>query len=175
MRFTVLMFVCFNLNLLECKSESVATSNGFEDCFNLNLLECKFVRPHQKNGCCVRVLISTYWNVNLSRFLFCFFQAVVLISTYWNVNTAKDMYSCIEAGFNLNLLECKFPYLSLQNLHLSRFNLNLLECKSASLIDGPDIVLRFNLNLLECKSIRAFAKCRGIYVLISTYWNVNIS
>ena len=107
MRFTVLMFVCFNLNLLECKSESVATSNGFEDCFNLNLLECKFVRPHQKNGCCVRVLISTYWNVNLSRFLFCFFQAVVLISTYWNVNTAKDMYSCIEAGFNLNLLECK--------------------------------------------------------------------
>ena len=56
--------VCFNLNLLECKS-----SNGFEDLsefegFNLNLLECKWAASQIKKGDTV-VLISTYWNVNI--------------------------------------------------------------------------------------------------------------
>ena len=54
-------------------------------CFNLNLLECKsghsdsYPQAHW-------VLISTYWNVNFSRKAIQCAKNFVLISTYWNVN-----------------------------------------------------------------------------------------
>ena len=57
--------------------------------FNLNLLECKsvyqtsFATPS-------RVLISTYWNVNLESHAEVIGKIEVLISTYWNVNFSFD-------------------------------------------------------------------------------------
>ena len=56
-----------------------------------------------------RVLISTYWNVNLSIENLNFLIFHVLISTYWNVNENFLMHALMKlARFNLNLLECKF-------------------------------------------------------------------
>ena len=77
--------ICFNLNLLECKTQKAITGSythcvlistywnvkewngnrlGSSDCFNLNLLECK-----RENDCfsykSTQVLISTYWNVKV--------------------------------------------------------------------------------------------------------------
>ena len=74
--------------------------------FNLNLLECKYsfdVEP--------------------------FSSAVVLISTYWNVNISRGKAIHIEMCFNLNLLECKCMKWKMILCLRKRFNLNLLECK----------------------------------------------
>mgnify|MGYP007055723321 CR=1 FL=1 len=54
-------------------------------CFNLNLLECKSDISTVSRAS-VAVLISTYWNVNLLDNEGTLLEYEVLISTYWNVN-----------------------------------------------------------------------------------------
>ena len=75
-------------------------------CFNLNLLECKFY--------------ISFIVVIIVR---------VLISTYWNVNISSTKLIAIADCFNLNLLECKWLALLLVMQFFKGFNLNLLECK----------------------------------------------
>ena len=53
----------FNLNLLECKSQQMIESERKLASFNLNLLECKFFSCSLLENT-LKVLISTYWNVN---------------------------------------------------------------------------------------------------------------
>ena len=56
----------------------------------------------------LKVLISTYWNVNCDKTGEKHLIGVVLISTYWKVhNDWSDNYSNYYMSFNLNLLECK--------------------------------------------------------------------
>ena len=141
-------------------------------CFNLNLLECKstLIVVSSIHSC---VLISTYWNVNPNKLkndtvhqwrfnlnlLECkwsmaalkhLFQ-VVLISTYWNVNCFANMIKGTLKGFNLNLLECKWH----NKWGLFKIMLVLISTY-------------WNVNLNNTVTNE------HIYiVLISTYWNVN--
>ena len=63
--------------------------------FNLNLLECKS-SEHTEQGLYLKVLISTYWNVNVSALI------------------GAD--NCM--GFNLNLLECKSEQMRSKHLRI---------------------------------------------------------
>ena len=55
-----------------------------------------------------RVLIETYWNVNLEKCIVNCKMGGVLIETYWNVNIRAFMPALIAAaGINRNILECK--------------------------------------------------------------------
>ena len=75
--------------------------------FNLNLLECKSV-GHRGDQTTLKVLISTYWNVNPLALLGTALGDAVLISTYWNVNKILSLLQLRKNHrFNLNLLECK--------------------------------------------------------------------
>ena len=76
----------------------------------------------------------------------------VLISTYWNVNIDFSRFLKLKAN---------------------SFNLNLLECKCFKTKAGGFLMSSFNLNLLECKSARTVTIWKRMFVLISTYWNVN--
>ena len=53
----------------------------------------------------------------------------VLISTYWNVNFDLVCSPTIVVCFNLNLLECKCVHVIAAAVSFPSFNLNLLECK----------------------------------------------
>ena len=99
--------LCFNLNLLECKSRQCDNTSSSsqvlistywnvnpqtvrrveipKSSFNLNLLECKSCNVLLTYSC-LTVLISTYWNVNVLLETKFEKQKQVLISTYWNVN-----------------------------------------------------------------------------------------
>ena len=63
--------------------------NGLKEflnlCINRNILECKWNRMNRHNSCS-KVLIETYWNVNIRAFM------PALIAA---------------AGINRNILECK--------------------------------------------------------------------
>ena len=55
-----------------------------------------------------RVLIETYWNVNLAHLLWHRQQSRVLIETYWNVNYELGKFKLeSQPGLNRNILECK--------------------------------------------------------------------
>ena len=69
-----------------------------EKSFNLNLLECKFFYCNEVREPS-RVLISTYWNVNINCILSVNSLFIVLISTYWNVNFAVGKRKNINEGF----------------------------------------------------------------------------
>ena len=76
------------------------------------------------------VLISTYWNVNMSVCGDELYDYLVLISTYWNVNTYNswengEMYAVlISTYWNVNIF---VGQRAAPRQHC--FNLNLLECK----------------------------------------------
>ena len=55
-----------------------------------------------------KVLISTYWNVNVETVCANESARTVLISTYWNVNIKAETGDIALKCFNLNLLECKY-------------------------------------------------------------------
>ena len=100
----------------------------------------------------------------------------VLISTYWNVNLSiAQEYEQATDSFNLNLLECKFRKHGMYATDELRFNLNLLECKWRRSVCWFVWRWRFNLNLLECKFYLADNATTPTHVLISTYWNVNFA
>ena len=143
----------------------------------------------------MRVLISTYWNVNERVSL------DALNGNCFNLNLlecklrASYKSSLLSKCFNLNLLECKYsfdvePFSSavvlistywnvnvywdvVEYWEFNSFNLNLLECKSIFLFISFVLTSSFNLNLLECKSWTCIYVLFEIQVLISTYWNVN--
>ena len=55
-----------------------------------------------------KVLIETYWNVNLGYFTSQWFGNFVLIETYWNVNfVLLPQIHHARSGINRNILECK--------------------------------------------------------------------
>ena len=54
-----------------------------------------------------RVLIETYWNVNLGSATKLDGYHVVLIETYWNVNTLYKLPIPLLISINRNILECK--------------------------------------------------------------------
>ena len=54
-----------------------------------------------------RVLIETYWNVNIYVSLILLDPSRVLIETYWNVNTDNLYSSRVVVRINRNILECK--------------------------------------------------------------------
>ena len=84
----------FNLNLLECKSQTSITLTIAYD-----------------------LLISTYWNVNNEHAKTPPICDILLISTYWNVNClAVCPDSFFAVSFNLNLLECKYVWLQQYSL-----------------------------------------------------------
>ena len=59
----------------------------------------------------VRVLIETYWNVNLSRSRSGIHSLCVLIETYWNVNKNTELLAQKqELRINRNILECKYVF-----------------------------------------------------------------
>ena len=67
-------------------------------CFNLNLLECKsnyWVDVTDYN----EVLISTYWNVNVVSKAKANKINYVLISTYWNVNNSVKYGQYLDTVF----------------------------------------------------------------------------
>ena len=101
-----------------------------------------------------QVLISTYWNVKKLQITQLSEEVSVLISTYWNVKARGfDIKRITSTSFNLNLLECK--------------------CADDTLREWENYC--FNLNLLECKYEQTESLLLGSLVLISTYWNVNMS
>ena len=84
------------------------------------------------------VLISTYWNVNMSSCSLGFNVAVVLISTYWNVNQrgkpqrGRPQRVLISTYWNVNTnWEIKPKSV------ITGFNLNLLECKLFCHYENP--------------------------------------
>ena len=116
-------------------------------------MECKWTIFHcecQKNKC---------FNLNL------------LECKSWTNATAMSRFF----SFNLNLLECKFQFNIINISKEKRFNLNLLECKCWKYNVCFSFIKRFNLNLLECKFWMSLYFIKRLKVLISTYWNVNIS
>ena len=55
-----------------------------------------------------RVLIETYWNVNMVCVLLKDLPTPVLIETYWNVNTKNGTrMTFAPVRINRNILECK--------------------------------------------------------------------
>ena len=159
---------------MECKFV-IATDCGISSvCFNLNLLECKSeMQTSAVQKTCV--LISTYWNVNT----FTIQPFISRLSFNLNLLECKFMSanrSCSAGdGFNLNLLECKYPLSVLHRLYVCGFNLNLLECKFICLLIwySSAIVLISTYWNVNCDKI--IFKQLPAYVLISTYWNVNYS
>ena len=120
------------------------------------------------------VLISTYWNVNIEDRYSIIWRNKVLISTYWNVNWEQRLgFYGYRDCFNLNLLECKFEFHRFCFCGYTRFNLNLLECKSI-IIDKLSVLLRVLISTYwNVNEQPMWAVKRGHIVLISTYWNVN--
>ena len=58
-----------------------------------------------------RVLIETYWNVNLHMSTTPRNLLSVLIETYWNVNYQCRVYETYgKTRINRNILECKLRY-----------------------------------------------------------------
>ena len=88
----------FNLNLLECKFIFFVSSSSTLTSFNLNLLECKSEKENIMN-IMIEVLISTYWNVNISEHNSSVMFSTVLISTYWNVNIRKQIFLYVKRSF----------------------------------------------------------------------------
>ena len=57
----------------------------------------------------VRVLIDTWWNVNVGLAYNCSIRHVVLIDTWWNVNVffRATISSCLYR-FNRYMVECEY-------------------------------------------------------------------
>ncbi len=84
----------------------------------------------------------------------------VLIETLWNVNEQEQILSalpCCSAGFNRNIVECKFRRHDNVVRHLPRsFNRNIVECKVYRTILSVGLnCAGFNRNIVECKVKRA--------------------
>ena len=96
-----------NRNILECKWYTLAVNKRFKKRLNRNILECKLQTRNNDDGR-LRVLIETYWNVNIILSLHYLKQYEVLIETYWNVNNLSCKTRAVAARrLNRNILECK--------------------------------------------------------------------
>ena len=59
------------------------------------------------SGCCL-VLIDTWWNVNLWKFINVLLWVCVLIDTWWNVNTLNVLiHALVQKRFNRYMVECE--------------------------------------------------------------------
>ena len=62
------------------------------------MVECESI-PLTSTGYVRRVLIDTWWNVNLKRGYITQQELEVLIDTWWNVNTEKKLSSLESIEF----------------------------------------------------------------------------
>ena len=60
---------------------------------------------------CIIVLIDTWWNVNEKEDAYIYSIDRVLIDTWWNVNTGFGNTLKEIIGFNRYMVECEFLYL----------------------------------------------------------------
>ena len=72
------------------------------------MVECEYTSNENAIGWS-RVLIDTWWNVNLENIVSLYVTNVVLIDTWWNVNFDRimNMKSSIH-GFNRYMVECEY-------------------------------------------------------------------
>ena len=122
--------ISLNRNILECKWDGKRDLSIYEGGLNRNILECK------------------YW-----LYLPSLLTRRVLIETYWNVN----MYGRAERDspldcLNRNILECKSSRLTNSIKNIAGLNRNILECKFiCTYSGGKDSDVSLNRNILECK------------------------
>ena len=141
-----------NRNILECKLFISSTSYIYHICLNRNILECKYGRLKRNFGIgesLNRNILECKWISSVPRS----YPYKVLIETYWNVNCRSWKVGYKNwSGLNRNILECKSFLIALKDAFERRLNRNILECKFKFWI-----IWTIN-----------------IFVLIETYWNVNL-
>ena len=117
---------------------------------NRNILECKSP-SYLFSFRCKKVLIETYWNVNMSKQNGLIPGKDVLIETYWNVNIhwphgIRNVSSVlIETYWNVNILVTAKRILKEDVLIETYWNVNFDEYGTPSMSPG------INRNILECK------------------------
>ena len=144
----------------------------------------------------VKVLIETYWNVNLTlkarkrktngslnrNILECKFTVhpgsdVEAYSLNRNILECKlidqRLFDCRKNSLNRNILECKCGCNLMCRSRSNRLNRNILECKLYLVYSLPLYVTCLNRNILECKCGCRWLAHNQFPVLIETYWNVN--
>ena len=120
------------------------------------------------------VLIDTWWNVNSPAYVRSVASTSVLIDTWWNVNlsivssSSTTSLVLIDTWWNVNATGTD------SNKNLSGFNRYMVECEYGTYYAGVPALRGFNRYMVECESRNGKKVYDSYYVLIDTWWNVNV-
>ena len=86
---------------------------------------------YKGQDCLILVLIDTWWNVNTERPDINIFHAVVLIDTWWNVNDEYLIAHTNIISFNRYMVECESVVFASMTTTVDSFNRYMVECECA--------------------------------------------